>query len=132
MRLGENRGWVWTLTLTCGAVAESEGPQALLRNEEDEENTNFHFPGKTPCPVQAGKTKWEKRVWVKKQRSAPFHSEMFVLFIPVEGKWTHLELMVGYKSNISRHTHAHTHTQTERHTHVQRERVESVKGKMKV
>lgn len=44
---------------------------------------------------------------------------MFVLFIPVEGKCTHLELMVGYKGNISRHTHTHRHTQSD--THVQRE-----------
>lgn len=53
---------------------------------------------------------------------------MFILLIPVEGKCTRLELMVGYKGNISRRTHTHRH----RHTHTYRERVESLKGKIKV
>lgn len=55
---------------------------------------------------------------------------MFVLFIPVEGKCTRLELMVGYKGNISRRTHTHRHRHTQSDTHVQRESGE-FKGKNK-
>lgn len=43
----------------------------------------------------AGRNKRAKRVWVRMQRSAPFHPEMFILLIPTEGKCTPLELMVG-------------------------------------
>lgn len=37
----------------------------------------------------------EKKVWVRMQRSAPFHPEMFISLIPTEGKCTPLGLMVG-------------------------------------
>ena len=56
------------------------------------------------------RNKWAKRVWVRMQRSAPFHPEMFISLIPTEGKCTPLELMVGW-ANFSRlctHT-THTH-----------------------
>ncbi len=42
-----------------------------------------------------GEIKWAKRVWVRMQRSAPFHPEMFISLIPTEAKSTPLELMVG-------------------------------------
>lgn len=37
----------------------------------------------------------KKKVWVRMQRSAPFHPEMFISLIPTEGKCTPLRLMVG-------------------------------------
>lgn len=67
-----------------------------------------------PCRKRGGREREEgeekkKEVWVRMQRSAPFHPEMFISLIPTEGKCTPLGLMVGW-ANFSRVCTHNTHT----------------------